>query len=191
MFQVVQRAVHSLVDKIWKGSANYAVATGSANTYAVTLSPAPASLTDGFPIKFKVPATNTGASTLAANGLPAKSIVKMDGVATVALAANDLIANEYVSTIYRLTQDDFLLISRAGLSNIPRLNAGNVWTVAQIASGTAEADWTLKTTTNTEYLDVVLASDGSFGFYDRKRSIWRALFDTTSRYSVLDRKSVV
>lgn len=114
MFQVVQRAVHSLVDKIWKGSSNYVAATGAANTYAVAYVPAFTAYTDGLVVRWKVSATNTGASTLAVNGLAAKSIVKMQGTSFVALAANDLPINTLVETIFDATGDRFILLSRGG-----------------------------------------------------------------------------
>lgn len=57
----------------------YAVATGSANTYAVTLDPAPTSYVDGMAITVKINVQNTGASTINVNGLGAKSIKKSNG----------------------------------------------------------------------------------------------------------------
>lgn len=53
----------------------YAVATGSANTYAVTLSPAPTAYVDGMAICVKINVASTGASTLNVNGLGAKTIL--------------------------------------------------------------------------------------------------------------------
>ena len=56
----------------------YAVATGAANAYAVTLNPAPTSYVDGMAISVKINVTNTGSSTLNINGLGAKNILKAD-----------------------------------------------------------------------------------------------------------------
>lgn len=53
----------------------YAVATGSANTYIVTLSPAPTSYVDGMGVILKINVASTGASTLNVNGLGAKPIL--------------------------------------------------------------------------------------------------------------------
>lgn len=53
----------------------YAVATGSANTYAVTLSPAPTAYVDGMAVCVKINVSSTGASTLNVNGLGAKAIL--------------------------------------------------------------------------------------------------------------------
>ena len=55
-------------------SQNYAVDSGSLNTYVITLSPAPTSYTAGFTIAFKASSTNTGASTINVNGLGAITI---------------------------------------------------------------------------------------------------------------------
>ena len=57
----------------------YAVATGSANIYAVTISPAPASYVEGLALASKINVDNTEASTINVNGLGAKSIKKPNG----------------------------------------------------------------------------------------------------------------
>ncbi len=54
---------------------SYAVATGSANTYAVTLNPVPTAYVDGMAICVKINVASTGASTLNVNGLGAKTIL--------------------------------------------------------------------------------------------------------------------
>jgi hypothetical protein len=58
---------------------NYAAATGSANNYAVTLSPAPSAYVEGMCVVVKININNTGASTINVNGLGAKSIKKSNG----------------------------------------------------------------------------------------------------------------
>lgn len=57
----------------------YAVATGSANTYAVTLSPAPIAYGAGMAVTAKINIANTGASTLNINSLGAIPIKKANG----------------------------------------------------------------------------------------------------------------
>ncbi len=57
----------------------YAVASGSANAYSVTLSPAPTSLAAGLALAVKINVDNTGASTINVNGLGAKAIKKPNG----------------------------------------------------------------------------------------------------------------
>lgn len=57
----------------------YAIATGAANTYLVTLNPAPATFGEGLGIILKIHAANTGPSTLNVNGLGAKPIIDSKG----------------------------------------------------------------------------------------------------------------
>ena len=54
----------------------YAVATGSSNAFAVTLSPIPAAYVAGLRVQFIANFTNTGPCTLNVNGLGAKNIRK-------------------------------------------------------------------------------------------------------------------
>lgn len=58
---------------------DYGIATGSANTYAVTLNPAPVSYVDGMALSVKINVQNTGASSINVNGLGAKTILKQNG----------------------------------------------------------------------------------------------------------------
>jgi hypothetical protein len=79
-------------------SGNYAADVGTANAYAVTLTPAPAALTPGLVVRFKVGGNNTGPSTLNVNGLGAVSIRRPDGVST--LIAGDLVAGVLAEVCY-------------------------------------------------------------------------------------------
>lgn len=79
------------------GAINYAADTGAANAYVVTLSPAIAAYTIGQQILFKATAANTGASTLAVNGLTATFIKKR---VTEPLAANDILAGMMCLVVY-------------------------------------------------------------------------------------------
>lgn len=74
----------------------YGVTTGTANTYAVTLIPAP-TLTDGICIAVKINMTNTGASTLNLNSLGAKSIVNSYGSA---VTSGDLVSGNAYTLRY-------------------------------------------------------------------------------------------
>ena len=94
----------------------YGVATGSANTYAVTLSPTPAAYVDGMGIVVKIPVTNTGASTINVNGLGAKAIVDGKGSA---LAAGKLKINAIYSLKYNSAWGTFQLQGEGG--EIPKL----------------------------------------------------------------------
>lgn len=87
----------------------YAVASGSANAYAVTLSPAPSAYVEGMALAVKINVQNTGASTLNVNGLGAKSIKKANG--------NDVAAgNLKAGSIYtlRFNGTNFILQGEGG-----------------------------------------------------------------------------
>jgi hypothetical protein len=94
--------------KIQQETFVYATDTGTANAYAVALSPAP-TLVAGSVVVFKATSANTGASTLAVNGGSAISIKKS---ATVALASGDIVAGQIVEVRYDGT--NFQLASGAG-----------------------------------------------------------------------------
>jgi hypothetical protein len=77
---------------------NYAVDTGAANAYAVSLTPTPISpYTAGFPIRFLVANTNTAASTLNVNGTGAVAITR---ATTNALVPNDLLAGGIFEVVF-------------------------------------------------------------------------------------------
>jgi hypothetical protein len=75
----------------------YAADTGTANAYAITLTPAP-TLVAGSTESFIVGHTNTGASTLATNGGSAIAVKK--GAGATALAAGDWTAGQMVTVKY-------------------------------------------------------------------------------------------
>ena len=108
-------------------SAGYAADTGSANTYAVTLSPAPPTLVAGLTVRFKVANTNTGASTLNVNGLGAGAIKRGDG--TTALIAGDLVAGQVATVLYDGT--NFQLLAMATVASNRKTR-----TILQSGSGT-------------------------------------------------------
>jgi hypothetical protein len=85
----------------------YAVDTGAANAYAAALTPAPAALVAGLSFQFKAVHANTGASTLAVNGLAAKAITK---TGATALAGGEINANQIVLVTYDGAQ--FQLVSQ-------------------------------------------------------------------------------
>ena len=83
--------LNAMQTAIQQNGYNYAADTGTANNYAVTLSPTP-TLVAGMAITFLATHTNTGASTLTVNGGSAISIKKGGNVA---LAGNDIVANQW------------------------------------------------------------------------------------------------
>ncbi|PMQ04151.1 hypothetical protein DyAD56_15800 [Dyella sp. AD56] len=96
---------------IQSGQMNYAADTGTANAYAVALTPAPTALVDGMSLWFKAKTANTGASTLNLNGLGAKPIV---GAAHVALQGAEIIANGRVEVIWNATISSWVLAEQTG-----------------------------------------------------------------------------
>jgi phage-related tail fiber protein len=99
----------------------YAVATGSANAYSVTLNPAPTSYVEGMAIAVKINVDNTGAATINVNGLGAKAIKKPNG--------NDVSAgNLKAGSIYTLRYNgaNFILQGEGGdLSDTDKSNLIN------------------------------------------------------------------
>ena len=94
----------------------YGVTVGSANTYAVTLSPAPTSYIDGMGIVVKINVANTGAATINVNGLGAKPMVDGKGNA---LTSGKLRLNGTYSLKYNSTSGNFILQGEGG--EIPKL----------------------------------------------------------------------
>lgn len=80
----------------------YAVATGTANTYAVTLNPVPAAYTEGMALSVKINVASTGASTINVNGLGAKGIKKANGTDITNLKANGIYTLRYDGTNFIL-----------------------------------------------------------------------------------------
>ena len=87
------------------GSTNYVETTGSSNAYEATLSPAPAFLSVGFPLRMNPNHTNIGNATLNLNGLGAVSIRKNG---SEQLQAGDLIANQICTLVYDGTNFQFI-----------------------------------------------------------------------------------
>lgn len=82
----------------------YGTTTGTVNTYALALSPAPTALVDGLAICAKINVLNTGASTINVNGLGAKNILDSKGNAMTAgkLKANTPYTMRYNGTNFIL-----------------------------------------------------------------------------------------
>lgn len=86
----------------------YADDTGTANAYAISISPTP-TVVEGTCFVFKAANANTGASTLAVNGASPVAITK-DG--TVALAGGEINAGQEIEVVFDGTQ--YQIISSAG-----------------------------------------------------------------------------
>jgi hypothetical protein len=77
----------------------YAADGGANDDYVISLPVAPTALADitGLPIAFKANTSNTGAATLAVNGLTAKPIKKN---VSVALDTGDILAGQVITVVY-------------------------------------------------------------------------------------------
>lgn len=86
------------------GVINYAVDTGAANAYVVTLPYVPV-LADGIEVAFKATNASTGASTLNVNSTGVKSILMADGTAMIAdgITAGSMVVARYNGTAYLMT----------------------------------------------------------------------------------------
>lgn len=108
----------------------YVVATGLANTYAVTLNPAPEAYVDGMGVCVKINVDSTGASTLNVNSLGAKSIKDSSGNA---ITSGGLKSNTPYTMRYDSVSGNFIVQGKGG-------GGGNA-TAAQLLSGvTATVD---------------------------------------------------
>jgi hypothetical protein len=96
-------------DQIQDGSLTYAVDTGSANTYAISLTPNETAHVGGQVFWFKAVNANTGASTLSVDSIATIDIKKYHNVA---LVAGDIVANQLVGVVYDATTSDFVMISQ-------------------------------------------------------------------------------
>lgn len=104
------------ITDLQKGTHVTAVDTGAANAYVVALSPAVTSLANGMEISFTPANTNTGASTIAVNGLATVPIV---GGALSALQGGEIPANGRVKLKYNSTISSFAIVSTTGQLQIP------------------------------------------------------------------------
>lgn len=93
-------------------SLNYCADAGSTDAYACSLTPAITAYTTGQVVYVKANTANTGAATLALNGLAVKSIKKTYGGVTTALGDNDIRAGQIVGLVYDGT--NFQMQSAAG-----------------------------------------------------------------------------
>jgi hypothetical protein len=97
---------------------NYAVDTGGANAYVITLNPAPSTQASlvGVPITFKAVNANTTASTLNINGLGIVNIKHNDGTALNSgeIPANSMVVALYDGTNYQIQNPSTSLVNLVG-----------------------------------------------------------------------------
>lgn len=95
---------------------DYATATGSANTYAVTLDGQITAYSAGLKIRVKINVDNTSASTINVNSLGAKTIKKNAGAADV--AAGDLQQDGIYDFVYDGTNFQVQALAISGLPSV-------------------------------------------------------------------------
>lgn len=98
-----------------EGRTRYAVDTGVADAYVVTLPYVP-TLTDGFTASFRATNANTGSSTVDYNGTGAKIMRYADGSA---LALGAVVENQPITTIYNSTSDSHIITSAGSQVALP------------------------------------------------------------------------
>jgi hypothetical protein len=91
---------------IQSGRVNYGIDAGTVNALNVTLTPAPATLLDGFIMVVRTSTTNTGDTVMIVNGGTARRVMRRGGLM---LLANDLRANEDVLMIFNAFFNGWLL----------------------------------------------------------------------------------
>lgn len=128
----------TLTDVLQAGT--FAADAGGSDTYAITLAPAITAYVTGAHYRFKANTANTGAATLNINGLGAKTIVKVSGGITTALATNDILAGQWVDLVY----DGTNLQMQSTLGNAPSgsgtVASGTINKVAKYTAGTTVGD---------------------------------------------------
>ena len=122
---------HTGLDVDGAGTLDYAVSTGSANAYIVTLAPVLAACITGMPIVFKANFANTGAATLSVNGGAATALVNNFGAA---IAAGDIAVGQLVVVIYDGTYFQVMGFLKSYAS--APVGAEMMW-----PTGTAPAGW--------------------------------------------------
>lgn len=105
---------------VWCGAS-----TGSSSAYAITASPTIAALVTGMRLSFNANHTNTGASTLAVNGISAVNIKLRDG--TTDPVAGDIVSGDVYEVLYDGTA--FILLNPSTISGQAIVVNDNAFTI--------------------------------------------------------------
>jgi len=108
----------------------FCVDAGSTDSYACTLSPAIAAYVTGSHYRVKANTANTGAASLALNGLAVIPIKKVAGGITTDLATNDIRAGQWFDVVY----DGTNMQMQSLLGNAPAMTADAVTGAATLAT---------------------------------------------------------
>lgn len=142
------------------GNLNYAVDSGAADAYVVTMPQTWTAYTAGWHLTFKVANANTGASTINVDGLGVKAIKKTDGSA---LDAGDLVAGALVTLVYDGTNFQVLnhVQGAVDAAEAARDAAQTAQTAAETAQGLAENAQTAAETAEANAEDSAIAAAAS------------------------------
>jgi hypothetical protein len=143
-----------LAEAARNSSNQYAADSGTANVYAVSLTPAATSYMGGMVVRFKAGNANTGGATLNVNALGAKSVLK-NGAS--ALVAGDIVANQMCVCVYDGT--NFQMVSPVGTNSAPAWS--RVGTFSTIGAGSLTVAFTSATPGNTTNYALTFAFSSS------------------------------
>lgn len=130
------RNEYAAISQIQDGDLHFGTDTGSANTYAVALTPAITAYTNGMRVIFRAGAANTGASTLNVSGVGAQSLVAADGTA---LSSGQISANMLIEAVYDVTATDWIALNIPGIATTAEAEAGTNNTQVMTPLRTEEA----------------------------------------------------
>lgn len=141
--------------------AAYVDDSGAADAYAVTIAPAILVYTDGLKVRFKAANTNTGASTIAVNGLSTKTIKKN---VSSDLSEGDITVGKIIELIYDGTNFQITSSSTIGV---------------EFASRWYPENWDLSRSLGLEYrqenrqsITLAAGEDELHGFIYAKGKLW-------------------
>lgn len=125
------------VQQVSKGGVNYAVATGTANAIVLAMTPTNTALVDGQRVYFQASVLNTGATTLAVDGLG--STPALVNQALAALSGGEIVIGGYYEAAYSGLNSNWVLLNNSKITAITALT-GDI-----TASGSGSVAATLAT----------------------------------------------
>lgn len=104
------------VQQVSKGGVNYAVATGTANAIVLAMSPTNTALTDGQRAYFQAVHSNSGATTLAVDGLGSSPALVNRSLN--ALSGGEIITGGYYEAVYSGLNSNWILLGQSSISGL-------------------------------------------------------------------------
>lgn len=106
----------------------YSSVGGTANAITLTNSPPIGGYSNGLRLKFKAPATNTGAVTVDVDGQGTKNIYKLSGSTLIACTGNEIITGVIYELNYDGTQFQLLSGASGGATDYQQFTSSGTWT---------------------------------------------------------------